>query len=307
MKKLRRIAAMVVISLFAFSYGLFSFSASAETVTNEYTSFQGHISDNYVSIGPLNYNAQWIEYTDSGTRFIWTNLQGISSGAFHLFFNYSSPMLTLSPNKKNVIVFSVWNEHASLNTSDYNLVFSYGSSGGEGAPTYVEYGPDGWTYAAFEFNLQNQSSGITFSPVRLDYKFSKSSGSADWATFVKLTHVITTDADQAADEIIDGIVGGIVDGNGTPLVPDPGAGGAVDDIENAENAALGGKSDEQIQQDVNQALSFDINTLDQSAAAAMANYFDNLLTHFGLDYQALLLLSLSLGLAAFIIGRRYKA
>ncbi len=111
----------------------------------------------------------------------------------------------------------------------------------------------------------------------------------------------------AEDEIVDGIVGGIVDGNGTPLVPDPGSDDAMGEIEDAEDAALGGKTDEEIQQDVNNALSFDVNTLDQNAAVAMAGYFDNLLSHFGVDYQALLLLSLSLGLAAFIIGRRYKA
>ena len=98
----------------------------------------------------------------------------------------------------------------------------------------------------------------------------------------------------------------IVDGNGTPLAPDPGADGAMDDIGNAEDAALGGKTDEQIKQEVDNALNFDMGSLDQSAAAAMAGFFDGLLTHFGVDYQALLLLSLSLGLAAFIIGRRYK-
>lgn len=98
----------------------------------------------------------------------------------------------------------------------------------------------------------------------------------------------------------------IVDGNGTPLAPDPGADGAMDDIGNAEDAALGGKTDEQIKQEVDNALNFDMGSLDQSAAVAMAGFFDGLLTHFGVDYQALLLLSLSLGLAAFIIGRRYK-
>ena len=39
----------------------------------------------------------------------------------------------------------------------------------------------------------------------------------------------------------------------------------------------------------------------------MSGLFDGLLVVFGVDYQSLLMLALSLGLAAFIIGRRYKA
>ena len=81
--------------------------------------------------------------------------------------------------------------------------------------------------------------------------------------------------------------------------------GTVGGIDNATDEALGGKSDEEIQEEINSALSGDIG-LDFTKANRISNFFDDLLTAFGASYKSLLLLSLSLGLAAFLIGRRYS-
>lgn len=111
-------------------------------------------------------------------------------------------------------------------------------------------------------------------------------------------------ADEIGDKIDNGF-GQIIDGDGTPLPEQPDIDGEINDIESAENEALGGKSDEQIQQDVDNALDYDIDSIDQDAASAISGFFDDLLTCFGSSYESVLLLSLTLGLASFIIGRRY--
>lgn len=114
----------------------------------------------------------------------------------------------------------------------------------------------------------------------------------------------STWADEIGDKIDNGF-GQIIDGDGTPLPEQPDIDGEINDIESAENEALGGKSDEQIQQDVDNALDYDIDSIDQDAASAVSGFFDDLLTCFGSSYESVLLLSLTLGLASFIIGRRY--
>lgn len=100
----------------------------------------------------------------------------------------------------------------------------------------------------------------------------------------------------------------LIDGDGTPLAPDKNEDldNAGEQMGNLENDALGGKTDEEIANDVNSALSFDVGTLDADAQAGVSGFFDGLLVCFGADYQSLMMLALSLGLAAFIIGRRYK-
>ena len=101
----------------------------------------------------------------------------------------------------------------------------------------------------------------------------------------------------------------LIDGDGTPLAPNynEDLNNVGDQMNELEDEALGGKSDEEIQQEVDNALSFDTDTLDKNAAKSMSDFFDDLLNVFGADYQALLMLALSLALAAFIIGRRYRS
>lgn len=130
---------------------------------------------------------------------------------------------------------------------------------------------------------------------------------------------ITVTYSQSEQGLIDGIVDGIgdkldentdkfINGDGTPLAPnvDQDLDNKSDEMGQLENEALGGKSDEEIQQEVDNALSFDVGSLDSSATGSMSGFFDDLLGVFGADYQALLMLALSLGLAAFILGRRYS-
>lgn len=82
-------------------------------------------------------------------------------------------------------------------------------------------------------------------------------------------------------------------------------GGAADDLGQAESEALGGKSDSEIQQEVNNALSGE-GLPDFETSFVIADLFDRLLWSFGTGYQSLLILSLTLGLAAFLIGRSWS-
>lgn len=81
--------------------------------------------------------------------------------------------------------------------------------------------------------------------------------------------------------------------------------GTTDDLKNAESAALGGKSDEQIEDEINNALTFDIWSFGARNITRIKQLFTNVYNVFGSNYQSLFLLSLTLGLAAFLIGRRY--
>lgn len=81
---------------------------------------------------------------------------------------------------------------------------------------------------------------------------------------------------------------------------------AINDFSDAESAALGGKSDEDIQAEVDGALDGGTDTIDWTKAKRISNFFDTTLNTFGPDYKTLLVLSLTLGLAAFLTGRRYS-
>lgn len=81
--------------------------------------------------------------------------------------------------------------------------------------------------------------------------------------------------------------------------------GTADNFKNAEDAALSGKTDEEIHEEINNAIDFDINIFDSNKIGKMHNLFDNVLSSCGSSYQALFMLCLTLGLAAFLIGRRY--
>lgn len=76
-------------------------------------------------------------------------------------------------------------------------------------------------------------------------------------------------------------------------------------LKDSESAALGGKTDAEIQAEVDNALNFDLDVFDSIKVGKIHYLFDGLLNVAGGGYQALFMLSLTLGLAAFIIGRRY--
>lgn len=81
-----------------------------------------------------------------------------------------------------------------------------------------------------------------------------------------------------------------------------------DQMGDAESDALGGKSDQEIQQEIQGVLSGDgLPSVNGGGVVAVANTFDLLLDAFGKDYQALLILALTLGLAAVLVGRSFRA
>ncbi len=77
----------------------------------------------------------------------------------------------------------------------------------------------------------------------------------------------------------------------------------ANDFSNAEQEALGGKTDTQIQAEVNDALNGGSSGLDFTKANKISNFFNNCMSSFGIE--TLVLFSLCMGLGAFIIGRRY--
>ena len=81
--------------------------------------------------------------------------------------------------------------------------------------------------------------------------------------------------------------------------------GSLDDMDGATADALRGKSEEEIQSEVSAALDPDKVNIDFDKAGRISWFFDKLLECFGSSYQSVLLLSLTLGLGAFLIGRRY--
>lgn len=82
--------------------------------------------------------------------------------------------------------------------------------------------------------------------------------------------------------------------------------GALGDVDDATNNALGGKSDEDVQAEVSGAIDAEkLDSIDLTKAKRMSTFYDRCLVVFGKDYNSLLLLSLILGLSAFLIGRRY--
>lgn len=81
-------------------------------------------------------------------------------------------------------------------------------------------------------------------------------------------------------------------------------GNKSDDIGDLENSALGGKSSDDVTSDFSNTV--DISVLDGGSASDISDFFNGLLNVFGLHYKSVLVLSLSLGMACFLIGRRYK-
>lgn len=82
----------------------------------------------------------------------------------------------------------------------------------------------------------------------------------------------------------------------------------VGDLGSAEDEALGGKSDEDIEEEINNALSLDgLPDPELDNIIVVGDTFEALLNSFGSEYQSLLLLSLVLGLASFLIGRQYTS
>lgn len=80
--------------------------------------------------------------------------------------------------------------------------------------------------------------------------------------------------------------------------------GAEDEYNNAVDDALGGKTDEEIQQEAEAAADYDFDSLDQVAVSGVQGFMNSLLNVLGTDYLSLLLFSCTMGLCIYVIGRR---
>lgn len=80
--------------------------------------------------------------------------------------------------------------------------------------------------------------------------------------------------------------------------------GAEDDYNSAVDDALGGKSDEEIQQEADAAADYDFDSLDQGSISGVQSFMDGLLDVLGPDYLSLLLFSCTMGLCIYVIGRK---
>lgn len=83
--------------------------------------------------------------------------------------------------------------------------------------------------------------------------------------------------------------------------------GAMSDYDDAYNAAVGGKSDQEIVDEVSGRVDYDYGALDQQSVSGVTGFLTDLLDSFGADYKSLLMLSLTIGLAVYVIGRRVSS
>ena len=263
-------------------------------------------ADMYAEMFDGNGNGRPTGITNGDNYRIW-DAPGLSTttAKFVMFNRDSSPLFTLPSVTDFVIAFNIDSQRVnggqiSPVSTNYEIILN-GTSGtktlsGQATPNDVILGTDK-AYYAFSFTPDVFPDLLTADSVQkitFNFTFNKTA----LGTAITVYDILSQRAYDA-----------LIDGDGTPLAPDKNK-----DLDNTgeqmgslENDALGGKSDEEIANDVNSALSFDVGSLDSDAQAGVSGFFDGLLVVFGADYQALMMLALSLGLAAFIIGRRYKA
>ena len=260
----------------------------------------------YAEMFDGNGNGRPTAVTNGDNYRIWDAL-GLSttSAKFVMFNRDGSPLFTLPSVTDFVIAFNIDSQrvnggHISPVSTNYEIILN-GTSGtktltGQATPNDVILGTDK-AYYAFSFTPDVYPDLLTSDSVqKITFNFTFN-GTAQ-GTAITVYDILSQRAYDA-----------LIDGDGTPLAPDKNKDldNTGEQMGNLENDALGGKSDEEIANDVNSALSFDVGALDSNAQAGVSGFFDGLLVVFGADYQALMMLALSLGLAAFIIGRRYKA
>ena len=260
----------------------------------------------YAEMFDGNGNGRPTAITNGDNYRIWHS-PGLSttSAKFVMFNRDGSPLFTLPSVTDFVIAFNIDSQrvnggHISPVSTNYEIILN-GTSGiktltGQATPNDVILGTDK-AYYAFSFTPDVFPDLLTADSVQ-KITFNFDFGKTAQGTAITVYDILSQRAYDA-----------LIDGDGTPLAPDKNKDldNTGEQMGNLENDALGGKSDEEIANDVNSALSFDVGALDSNAQAGVSGFFDGLLVVFGADYQALMMLALSLGLAAFIIGRRYKA
>lgn len=138
--------------------------------------------------------------------------------------------------------------------------------------------------------------------------------SANWHYFglsqLSFEHVLSSgtsadtiidNANSNTDKLINGDGGGYDSSDSTDKID-----GTTSDIADAEKDALGGKTDEEIQQEVEDAFEIEDDAVNPEDGEKVSELFMGLLDCFGPEYETLLVISLTLGLAGFIIGRKWS-
>lgn len=300
--KVKKFAALVVtlaVAAFAFCIPVsaetsLSYSLEGKTLNWTCTSSNLSVTSGSVTIGSPN---------SAGNVFPWG-----SSDSKRVVYRISlEHPIQLDPSSDYTFswTFGISNVSATIQSSNFSLVLD----GKTILPVSLSYVNTGTNRVSSISLTSSQLATISsFDGLYVDITFT--SAVTSWVTYWfsgSFTLNRVTQADIIGDAI-DDQTDAFIEGDGTPLAPDydNDLNNKSDELTELEDGALGGKTDEEIQAEVDEALDFDMDSLDNNASFAMSGLFDGLLVVFGADYQSLLLLALSLGLAAFIIGRRYK-
>lgn len=202
-------------------------------------------------------------------------------------YNYGTLKLSYETYGSNEygIVFDSFN---GLYNENAEKIASFSVKGNTYCLEYTGYIPNEFSVRGY-FTITSDVSQI--SSFILDIQFIPN--------YSNITNEITQNQDKNTDKILNG--DSDLDSSGETDKVD----GTIGGIDDATSNAMGGKTDEQIQAEVENSLDPDKIGLDFNKAQRLSVFFDDTLDTFGSSYKALLLLSLSLGLAAFLIGRRY--
>lgn len=127
-------------------------------------------------------------------------------------------------------------------------------------------------------------------------------------------HGVTTTQLTTITDLLKEFVNGPSDDNYVPPAEEspPRDDSTVDDIKDKEKEALGGKSDEEIQQGVSNSLNLDnmkgqVNGTDinENGILAVQSVFNQIFTVMGGAWSTFFILTLTVAFAAFLIGRNY--
>lgn len=323
MTYIKKIACVVALFSLAFMISFFTVSADSE---EEFT------FSNPVLLNPYNFSFSWkdgygneagptsISQTSDGLEVVFKNVS--ASAGRTVNFTGTSDDLFLQGGYLYRFQWRVYHDNTAF-TSMTSPVLSVFGTDGVNQNLQVIFGGQVEQYGGTYYNYHSYFWVPENVGLSLELNFTMKITTTTGYFYVFMYHPtrlsITDIATQSNSKLLEQIIASqesgqnqmedfLGNGDGTPLAPDHNEDldNAGQQMEDLENEALGGKSDEQIQQEVDQALDFEMGSLDQDAQQGISGFFDGLLDVFGPDYQALLMLALSLGLAAFIIGRRYK-
>ena len=123
-----------------------------------------------------------------------------------------------------------------------------------------------------------------------------------WGHF---TANMTVSYDGSGQFNMDDLIGG-VPGYVAPDAPVDEFNAEMDKMDSIKNDALQGKTDDEIMSDVENAMNFDFDQSLPADSGKVRDFLNSLQNVLGTDYMGAVMLSLTLGLACFIIGRRYS-